>query len=402
MSESTYKSHPIWSTLKTLDDLLANEKFSQPSVSGSEQISFNRDKIISLIKLIRQNLEQTPAVLVSTYWLDQLNANLQSNVTNQITAFVTNNTTAHIDAAANFLDQSIYTVIGNCFPKSQDLGKKAISESFEAIRTASVKAIQLLDSEKTNLVEKINSQNKLIIDFQARIENLSEVVAVQKTEAMSVTALVQKEFAESEAKRLTEFKNQSDEFYKSFKNHESASKLAASELIEKIEKNRNDGADLLKALGDDGVTGNYRIIAASESKQANVMRNITFGVFGLGIFIALCTLWKFLETPFTSDNAWSALIRLLYAIAITTPAWYAAKESARHRSNADRARQTELELASLGPFIELMPADKKTLIREELIKTYFGNKIDKHEVAAPIQTKDLTDLATTAIKALSK
>jgi hypothetical protein len=219
---------------------------------------------------------------------------------------------------------------------------------------------------------------------------------------MSVTLLVQKEFAESEAKRLIEFKNQNNDFHVSFKNFESASKLAASELIDKIEKNRIDGANLLKALGDDGVTGNYRIIAASESKDANMMRNITFGIFGLGIFIALCTLWKFLETPFTADNAWSALIRLLYAIAITTPAWYAAKESARHRSNADRARQTELELTSLGPFIELMPEDKKNLIREELIKTYFGNKTEKHEVSAPVETKDLKEIATTAIKALSK
>lgn len=402
MSESAYKVHPIWSTLKTLDDLLANELFIQPIIAGDEQISFNRDKVIATIKLIRNSLEQTPAVLVSMHWLNQLNANLQNSVTTQITAFISGNNPAHIAGAANFIDQSIYSIIANCFPRSQDLGKKATSESFEAIRTASLKAIQLLDSEKTKLLEKISLQSETITNFQTRIENLSEVVSAQKTEAMSVTALVQKEFSESEAKRSTEFKSQSDAFHISFKNLESASKLAASELIEKIEKNRNDGANLLKALGDDGVTGNYRIIAASESKQANMMRNITFGVFGLGIFIALCTLWKFLETPFTSDNAWSALIRLLYAIAITTPAWYAAKESARHRSNADRARQTELELTSLGPFIELMPEDKKTLIREELIKTYFGNKIDKHEVAAPIQTKDLTDLATTAIKALSK
>lgn len=401
MSESTYKSHPIWSTLKTLDDLLANEQFSQPSVSGSEQISFNRDKIISLIKLVRQNLEQTPAVLVSTHWLNQLNASLQSNVTNQITAFITNNNTAHIDAAANFLDQSIYSIVGNCFPKSQDLGETAISEAFEAIRTASVNAIQLLDSEKTKLVEKINLQNELITNFQTRIENLSEVVAAQKTDAMAVIALVQKEFAESEAKRSTEFKSQSDAFHISFKNRESASILAASELIEKIEKNRSDGANLLKALGDDSVTGNYRIIAKTETEQANIWRNITIGMFGIGIIIALCTFWKFLDLPFTPDSAWSSLIRLLYAIVITTPAWYAAKESARHRSNADRARQTELELASLGPFIELMPEDKKTLIREELIKTYFGNKVDKHEVAAPIQIKDAADLIS-AIKGAAK
>jgi len=126
------------------------------------------------------------------------------------------------------------------------------------------------------------------------------------------------------------------------------------------------------------------------------------GMFGLGILTAMATLYKFWELPLTPENEWSALIRLLYAIAITTPAWYAAKESARHRSNADRARQVELELASLGPYIELMPEDKKSSIREELIKTYFGNGFASHEVNEPFQMKDVKEILIEVIKSLPK
>ncbi|WP_411728460.1 hypothetical protein [Methyloglobulus sp.] len=125
-------------------------------------------------------------------------------------------------------------------------------------------------------------------------------------------------------------------------------------------------------------------------------------MFALGIGTAIATLWKFWDDPSTPENAWSAIIRLLYAIAITTPAWYAAKESARHRTNADRARQTELELASLGPFIELMQPEKKEAIREDLIKNYFGKGVTPHEVNEPVKIKDLKDLLLEAIKALSK
>jgi len=73
-------------------------------------------------------------------------------------------------------------------------------------------------------------------------------------------------------------------------------------------------------------------------------------------------------------------VRLLYALAIAAPAFYTARESARHHTNADRARQTELELASLGPFNELMKEQDKEEIRKSLIPTYFGRPVDAHEI----------------------
>jgi len=39
----------------------------------------------------------------------------------------------------------------------------------------------------------------------------------------------------------------------------------------------------------------------------------------------------------------------------------------------------ELELASIGPFIELLPEDKKESIKKELVKKYFGNQIQSSE-----------------------
>ena len=92
----------------------------------------------------------------------------------------------------------------------------------------------------------------------------------------------------------------------------------------------------------------------------------------------------------------------MYALAITAPAWYTARESARHRTNADRARQTELELASLGPFIELMPDDKKNQIREELTKRYFGNQIAEHTVEQPVNMKEVREFALELVKAVRK
>jgi hypothetical protein len=150
------------------------------------------------------------------------------------------------------------------------------------------------------------------------------------------------------------------------------------------------------------VTGNYQQIANSEALQANFWRWVTIAIFAAGISVAVATFIKFWNQPFSTENTWSVVIRLLYAIAITAPAWYSANESGRHRTNSDRARQTELELASIGPFIELMPEDKKVEIRQSLTKSYFGRSVDAHNVQSPIDIRNIKDLVVELVKAVKK
>ena len=124
----------------------------------------------------------------------------------------------------------------------------------------------------------------------------------------------------------------------------------------------------------------YQTIANAETGQANLWRWITIALFACGLAMAGATFFKFYHEPVNTDNTLAILVRLLYALAIAAPAFYTARESARHRTNADRARQTELELASLGPFIELMNEQDKEEIRKSLIPTYFGRPVDAHEI----------------------
>ena len=159
---------------------------------------------------------------------------------------------------------------------------------------------------------------------------------------------------------------------------------------------------IVQVVGNIGVTGNYQNIANNESKHANFWRWATIFIFGVGIIIAASTFVKYWNTPINQENGWSIFIRLLYAIAITAPAWYTAKESARHRTNADRARQTELELASLGPFIALMPNEKQIEIREKLTPSYFGKEVKEHTQNSPIDLEKVKDVALDVVKEFKK
>jgi hypothetical protein len=386
VSESSYKTHSIWSLVTNIKEFSKNEVFNEASFTENEQYVFARDKLFAITNLIHEYLENTPAIFVSIHGLNQLSSYLQQ-ILNEINNFISNKNPAHIVTAENVIDQNVLPNLWSFMPCIYESGQNTISDTFENIRNASIKTIQILKQEEIFLTEKISTLTLEINTQQLKLENFSETIALQKAEAMAVTAQVQKEYAEDEVKRNNTFINIIDSFKESFSGEESEYKQKADNLINALETSKYEAAKIVQVVGNIGVTGNYQIIANNETKQANLWRWIAVVIFFLGIVVAIFTFEKFLEVPFTSENAWSALIRLLYAIAITTPAWYMAKESARHRSNADRARQTELELASLGPFIELMPEDKKLGIREELIKTYFGNNIASHEINEPIKIK---------------
>lgn len=135
---------------------------------------------------------------------------------------------------------------------------------------------------------------------------------------------------------------------------------------------------------------------ALESKTADKWRLITVALFGFGILLAGGTLaahiYEEFSNPRYQPDTLSLLLRFIVGVVIALPAFYTARESARHRSNADRAKQTELELATLDPFIEFLPSEKKHDLKAKLSERYFGNGTTPHIVENPISAGEITSL----------
>ncbi|WP_411727386.1 hypothetical protein [Methyloglobulus sp.] len=156
MSESAYKSHPIWSLVAQISEVTKNETFYEPAVAENEQYSFARNKIFATTRIIRAYLEQTPAVLASIHGLNQINGNFQG-VVNEVASFISNKNPAHIVNAANQIDQSVLPLLWSFPPRLHELDHNVISETVENIRSASLITIQNLKREETSLTEKISA-----------------------------------------------------------------------------------------------------------------------------------------------------------------------------------------------------------------------------------------------------
>lgn len=401
MNPSEYVSHPLRNLLDRLTELATSAELTDPDLLTTEANAGALETTFAVVSAVRSMFERTPALLVSSHGLTQLQNAFQS-IFNELSAYQSNKNQGHIQNAKAQVEQAVMPQLWAFGPAHQVGDSGQLVEVVNQATQAARDAVQQLVTQRDALVVRQTALTQQVQDSQARLESLTESVAKQKAEAASAVAVVQQMYAEKEAERVVAFEAMLKELRTDFAKLQSESERTQSERLDSLRTSQEQAAQIVQVVGNTGITGNYQKIANSEGQQANTWRWITIAFFASGIAIAGATFWKFWHEPFSPETAWSVLIRLMYAIAITAPAWYTARESARHRSSADRARQTELELASLGPFIELMPDEKKHQIREELTKRYFGNQAPEHTAEPPISIQKLGDLAVELMRAAKK
>lgn len=398
-----YAQHPIRELLNRFLDLESEAALFEPDVSSNQSAAHGRDKAFAFAKLLKGQIDATPAIYGSVHALSQLQGALQG-IYNELTAYVSSHNIGHLNNAAAYVDQSLVPLYGTIawYSNASSPKDSAGAAAVDTLEKSATETVKRLHEQQAALSASLAATRIELARQEDRLEDMKTTIATQKADAASVVATVTKEYADSEAKRAAGFIAQAQDMDEKFGKLISSSDEKALAVLARLAQHQLDAERIVQVVGNIGVTGNYQKIANSERLQANVWRLLTLGFFGLGVTLAVLTFLKFYDEPFHSENTLTVAIRLLFAIAITAPAWYTAKESARHRTNSDRARQTELELASLGPFIELMPQERKDSIREELSKKYFGNKVEEHSAEPPVSTKDFKDVVLKAIEALKR
>lgn len=383
MSASIYRDHPVRGLVSRILEMQSAPEFADPAVSDNENYSFDRDKVFALTHAIQALLQVTPAELASNHALNQLNAHLQSAF-NELASFLANKNPGHITNAAAQIEQNALPFLWGFVPQAQQLSPDSFASLLEAQASTARDSIRQLTAQRDALATKLTELATKADAQAARLEALTEGAAKERAEAAATVAKLEQAFAQKETERAAAFDAAMVELRKDFTTFDTKVRADGVALLEAIEDQRVQAARIVQVVGNIGVTGNYQQIANAEAKQANFWRWATIAFFAGGIAVAAATFVKFWGEPFSPETALSVIIRLLYAIAITAPAWYTARESARHRTTSDRARQTELELASIGPFIELLPEDKKAQIREQLTPHYFGKPVEAHTANNPL------------------
>lgn len=383
MTASAFQDNPLRSSVQSILDMRKMPEFSTEALAVNESYTFARDKIFAIIQALYDLLEQTPAELASIAGMSTLNSHLQQPLT-ELGHFLGNANPGHLTNAASQLEQNVMPYFWALTPQLKGVAKTTFPALLKAQADFSQGVIRELTEQRDKLGSNLSEAIEKSDVLAKKLDNSLESAARERAESAAAVAKLEQMFTQAEGARQTAFDTAIAEQQKLHKAEMEAEAYIASKTLSEINGFRDDAARIVQVVGNIGVTGNYQLIANAESKQANFWRWTTVAIFGAGIAIAIATFIKFWHEPFSNDTAISVLIRLFYAIVITSPAIYTARESARHRTNADRAKQTELELASIGPFIELLPEESKVAIRTGLTSSYFGRTTEPHTVSSPL------------------
>jgi hypothetical protein len=235
------------------------------------------------------------------------------------------------------------------------------SQTLEALRTE-VTGMKETIAQQEILLDQAMKSNELLFE-QAQNQRSSEFTAAENQRATEHTSLVDKAKGTLDA-AATEVKEKAEA-------EAEAASTAAKEHIGTLEKLREQARDLVGVIGRTGMTGGYQQDAVAEEKSANLWRLITIGfatgaVIVLGIAVVVTT---YFDTDLTR-----LVSKTLLSAALGGIATYAARQSAHHRANARNARNLELALASIGPYLEPLDDEKRKEVLEVFAYILFAQR----------------------------
>lgn len=388
VAENSISEHPIFSTISNILELQKNKKILSSNKSLTNEQKYIKDYAFGAVRNIQSRINSLPEVLLNHPNLDSINSPLQQAF-NELSAFISNGNVAHLQNTGPLIDQAIRSASWAIPTSAGKRTDKEIEKEISAISSAAEAALIDISEQRDSLSKQLEELIEKIAAQDNKISELSQTFEQKTAEANATSAEINTQYSKLEQTIESDFFGKLDQFSTKFDEQETKNSKNAEKLLEKLQKHERDAREIVQVVGNIGVTGNYKKRAADEKAQADFWRLVTVGLFAVGVALVVINLVLNFKGQI---DLTTLIVRFAIAFAIALPAFYSARESARHRSNADSSKQTELELASLGPFMESLPEEQKVELRVKLTDGYFGNQIEPHKIDSPIKTEDFTKL----------
>uniref|UniRef100_UPI00148F1C79 hypothetical protein n=1 Tax=Acinetobacter seifertii TaxID=1530123 RepID=UPI00148F1C79 len=191
-------------------------------------------------------------------------------------------------------------------------------------------------------------------------------------------------------------------------------KLKSSELDDLIKKFEDSNASFKvfeeKQLNEK-TKAVYTEIYNSEYKLANYYRRYTIGVFSV---IALIAGFNFILPTvlglisYRNGNGFLVpsvdiffFIKTVFMLLLTAPGWYFAKESAKHRQVAYKAKIISSELTALPYYLADLEVKDRHEMRMKMADKFFGQELYNDKKSDSSNVSEQTKATTEAIKTIN-
>lgn len=384
MTGENFKQHNVFEKLSQLEQAISVENASE--AFGIENYLFLK----SALEFLKDRLKLTIPALTQEAELTSLSSEIEAG-TSQINAYLGNKNSGHITNATNNLTSALNRVRN--IPLLLSKGDFDFSKAVASFQSTVENAYKTLEIEKNKLQEQLRNTEADLAVKNGLITTLQQQIAAKETEIQNVLSKYTSDFEAIKNNNNTIFENEKKKFndvidsdrklikeqfetantenQRLFNEQKKNFETNSENVIKKLNEKLSEANKIVNIVGNVGVTGNYQNIANEHKKSADNFRLIALAFM---IIMSGLLIWSIIELSHGEFNLYKSLVRILAAAVLTYPAIYAARESSKHRKLETQNRKLELELASIGPFIELLNEDKKHIIKEELVKKYFGNQ----------------------------
>lgn len=430
-----FKQHPLQASLEAMWTTLRGikiPKFSEGDESTVQDNNLKRAafaRIIRVASFISSSIKQSDPTIWTTAALDAARASVDT-ITRGVEEFQSAGSIAGFEVAGDTaLDQFRKAFLSRVSTKSifalesltlfSELAETSIRSSEEIDRSIKTKEKEIVDVQE--------GFAKQIAELSSQIEGFKTQFEAQKTRVDDLVTTQQQSFQTGQSERVTAF-NQEVESRKSTHDQLAADRAAsydvwsksADEKLGALLKSTLDTADanlkemdrhqarakeILGIVAASGVSGHYKNTAKREWISAEVLRLLALGCFlAMGILI-----YHVVDSLKGPDFRWEmGLFRVGVGLALSIPAFYCAKESAKHREAEKRNRRLQIELATIEPYLEKLhsPTEMQKILTEKA-NSYFMGQLqnepndDKEGVLAAKELRRREDQVVDILKALA-
>jgi hypothetical protein len=405
-----FKQHPLQASLNDLWSAI--EKVSLPKYSEgevAEDIETLRTRRDAFARFLRVSsfICQTIDHADGTIWTPSAMGAAQTVVNQLKTGLDQFNATRAISHLETAADTALDQFRGAFIPRLNITSKKA-ADAFGKFCEKAEETIRSLEAQDRAIKDKEVEITKAHKDFATRIAELGAQIEAFKTQFEAQKARVDdlvttqsQAFQTSQTERTTLFTQETDARKLSFNEWTisadeklatllKATQLTADKHLGEMDKHKARAKEILGIVAASGVSGHYKNTATRELISAEALRVLALACFGVMAYV----IYHVVESLSTPAFRWEmGLFRVGVGLALLVPAYYCAKESAKHREAEKRNRRLQIELATIEPYLEKLNDDPA--MREILKKkadSYFMGQLQNEpndDVENSLATKEL-------------
>ncbi len=295
------------------------------------------------------------------------------------------------------------------FRRSIGQHARNIEAELATIEGRSEKLGEQLTVQEQTLEERLTTEAE-VLDTRLAVQETK--VAAQETQIDSVVTTFQTQFSEEQNQRTSQFSEvlekartdgaeaiveAKDDIEKTVAEAQTLAKSLVdttkattdtelkalrddvAKRVEELNELRAEAERAVGATGSAVLAGGYQETAKSEQRSANFWRVVSVLAFVVATLVAVYAVRYGVTDEFKPSRFFAKVTIGLPIIAL---AYYAARESGKHREQARLNKQIELQLASLDAYLRELPAKDRHRIKGDLAEGFFTTGFRAVEAAA--------------------